>query len=105
MNWYSQIANLFKNQEIAVKRIGTNTDFATQKKTNIFLVNGTVEMIGLGAIVTTVKAVGAQLIALNFTPTGGASQVVAVASATTANSPVGTVFTFSGILGSAPIVA
>ena len=58
----------------------------------------------IGKIVQTKDATG-QLIAFNFTPSGGASQVVAIASATTTGDVAGKYYTWDGVLGTAPIVA
>ena len=55
--------------------------------------------------VVVAKESTAQTIAIGHTPTGLARQIWIAASATTSASPIGTIFTFSGVLGGALLVA
>jgi hypothetical protein len=100
------LRDLFQNQDLAVTRIGVAADCATQHRVPIFTVSGgDVLVYGIIGKVTQAKAAAGQLIAFNFTPTGGAAAVMAIASATTTGDVANKYYTWDGVLGTAPIVA
>ena len=100
------IRNLYQNADVGVTRVGVAADCATQHVVNIFAVSGGDVLVYaiIGKVIADKAATG-QLLAFNFTPTGGATQVVAAASATTTGDVAGKYYTWSGVLGAAPIVA
>jgi len=100
------LKDMFQNQDLAVTRTGVAADCATQHRVPIFTVSGgDVLVYGIIGKVRAQKAAAGQLLAFNFTATGGASQVVAVASATTTGDVANKYYTWDGVLGNAPIVA
>ncbi|MDZ4230660.1 MAG: hypothetical protein U1B77_02450 [Dehalococcoidales bacterium] len=97
--------SLLKWQERSITRTGVAADCATQHTVNLFTVTGDVVLIGIFGKVMFVKDAGAQLLRLGHVPTAGAEAFLCAASATTATDAADTIYTITGVVTDAMIVA
>jgi len=89
-----------------VTRTGLAADVATQTTTNLFTVTGDNLLIAIYGKVIAAKDAGAQLLRLGHVPTIGAVEAfLCAASATTATDAIDTIYTITGVVTDAMIVA
>ncbi len=90
----------------SVTRLGLAADVATQTTTNLFTVAGTVILVSLFGRVVVQKQANAQTIRLGHVPTvGGVEGFLCAASATTSGDDVDELYTITGNITDALIVA
>ena len=97
-NWMTQLKERHAWMPRAVTRTGIAADCATQHATPIFRISGGDILVrGIYGKVVADKAVGAQLLKLQFTGTGVAITALCLVSLTTSLDPIGSIYTISGV--------
>ena len=100
------LKSLYLQQYQAVTRTGVAADLATQHLYNCFTVTGECVVTAVIGKVVSVKDATAQTLELGFTPTAGTGRIIlGIASATTTGDVANKYYTWSGVIGSAILVA
>lgn len=101
-----QTSQIRLSQPRALTRTGLAADVATQTTTNLFTITGTVLMLTIFGRVVAAKQATAQTIRLGVVPTaGGVEAFFCAASATTTGDPIDSLYTITGEVTDALIVA
>ena len=88
-----------------VTRTGVAADCATQHAVDMFTISGgDILVLGMYGKVMAAKDAGAQLLTLQYTPTGGAVTALCLVSLTTATDAINSIYTITGVATDAMIL-